>query len=291
MCSDLSKLSEPLLVGDEDDGISAVNELLDRFRDDARSVAEKLNATRFVSWYFKECPPDGHLHLLVQVPISGYDGTATPASARDGEFADVCMKKGLLKRLPEREDIANAAKLRGPPSDAAKASQQAKLQDPATPHAVYNWRTHGLRPPPLAPYFPAFATFHRELSAVDEGPPVKPEELRSAMDLIILSTNFYSSGDARLDTVLETALFSYEPTRYIKKGQPALANRLMFPDVHRTCACPPIPHGVHPEFTEVMHEIGLGGSDPITQAECDYVSVYTSDLVCFSSLVVVLMFQ
>ena len=74
MCGDLTKLSRALPIDGDDGGISTVKELLESFRNDARSVAEKLNPSLCVSRYFNDSLPDGHLHLIVQTPISGAGG-------------------------------------------------------------------------------------------------------------------------------------------------------------------------------------------------------------------------
>ena len=181
--------------------------------------------------------------------------------------------------------IADAARRRGASSEAAKASEQRVIQKAANRDTVYNWRPHKLRPPLLAPYFPAFAAFREALSSVDKAAHVTPDELQSAIELIILSTQFYRDEDDRHANIFPSALFSYKKTTYSKLAQPELADRRMFPDHHRTCPCPLVgKHRVaHPEFVELKAEVGVGGSDPIAQAERDYVSVYTSEYVRPSS--------
>jgi len=157
---------------------------------------------------------------------------------------------------------------------------------------VYNWRPHELRPPLLAPYFPAFAAFCQELSSVDKTASVSPDELRAAMEIIILSTAFHKDEETRRKIIHPTALFGYKWATYSKVAQPALAGRKMYPDLHRTCSCPGVGACGHriayPEFVEMKVEVGLGGSDPIVQAECDYVAVYTSEDVRFPPLLLFL---
>jgi hypothetical protein len=152
------------------------------------------------------------------------------------------------------------------------------IQKPNNSDTVYNWRPHELRPPLLAPYFPAFAAFCQELSIVDESASVSSDELRAAMKIIILSTEFYKDDEERHRSIRSTALFDYKRETYSELARPSLAGRSMFPDFHRTCSCPGVGDRriAHPEFVEVKAEVDVGGSDPIVQAECDYVAVYTS---------------
>ena len=66
----LSKLLDLLAIDDDDDdGISAINRLVDAFRDDASSVAQRLHLVAPLSRYFDENPPALCLHILVQPPI------------------------------------------------------------------------------------------------------------------------------------------------------------------------------------------------------------------------------
>ena len=75
MCGDLSKLSVPLDIDDDDDGIPAINRLVDNFRKDARSVAEKLHFAAPLSHYFNQSNvPASCLHILVEPPIPGACG-------------------------------------------------------------------------------------------------------------------------------------------------------------------------------------------------------------------------
>jgi len=63
-------LKDPWPISDEDGGVSSVNELLNRLRDDPGSIAHRLLASSRVSKHFKEDAPDDCLHLVVQVSIS-----------------------------------------------------------------------------------------------------------------------------------------------------------------------------------------------------------------------------
>jgi hypothetical protein len=75
MCGDLMKLSRFLPIDGDDNGISAIDELLCIFHNDVKSVAEKLHPAACLSRYFNESLPDLCLHLIVQVPISVASGT------------------------------------------------------------------------------------------------------------------------------------------------------------------------------------------------------------------------
>jgi hypothetical protein len=67
----LWKLSRPWPIDGDDEGISAIKNLLDVFQNDPKSVAQKLHPAAELSRYFNELC----LHLIVQAPISGVGGT------------------------------------------------------------------------------------------------------------------------------------------------------------------------------------------------------------------------
>jgi len=68
----LWKLSNPCLLDDNDEIVATV---LQDVRRDPNSFVEKLKGTWNFSRYFDdERLPDGHLHVLLQLAISGVDG-------------------------------------------------------------------------------------------------------------------------------------------------------------------------------------------------------------------------
>ena len=83
----LWKLQTPWPLPDNDQDIQDINDLLQLFRsDDGReSTAQKLNSFRTLSRYFGANPPDNHIHLIVEAPISG-----------SGEFSAYVLWVSLL---------------------------------------------------------------------------------------------------------------------------------------------------------------------------------------------------
>jgi hypothetical protein len=73
----LWKLSRSWPIDGDDEGISAIKNLLDVFQNDPESVAQKLHPAARLSHYFNfnESLPELCLHLIVQAPISGVGGT------------------------------------------------------------------------------------------------------------------------------------------------------------------------------------------------------------------------
>ena len=70
----LWKLSNPYHIADEGRCV-AVEKLLEKVRREQQSLVEELDILLHISRYFDdESLPDGHLHILLQLAISGVDG-------------------------------------------------------------------------------------------------------------------------------------------------------------------------------------------------------------------------
>jgi hypothetical protein len=69
----LWKLSKPCPLPRKDKRVAAKN-LLEDVRREQSSLVEDLDDFLLLSRYFDERLPDGHLHLLLQLAISGVDG-------------------------------------------------------------------------------------------------------------------------------------------------------------------------------------------------------------------------
>jgi hypothetical protein len=93
----LWKLSRSWPIDGDNESISAIQNLLDVFQNNLKSVAQKLNPSFCVSWYFKESLPDRHLHLIVQAPVPGVGGT-NPFHLSCGQLPTKPTTPSLLSR-------------------------------------------------------------------------------------------------------------------------------------------------------------------------------------------------
>ena len=132
--------------------------------------------------------------------------------------------------------------------------------------------------PLIAVYHPVFATFQKKMSAPLDDFKFSSDDLREVHKLVINSLSLYQNeslrkndlNDFRLvhDDILESTVLgdghSFTPdgnTRVFCKLTKGLALRAVT------------------SFTEIKNEIGEGGSDPIHQAQCDYVAYYSAAVV------------
>ena len=183
----------------------------------------------------------------------------------------------------DREGIAAAARKRGSPSAGASLAQRILTQKDTRADAVYNHRPAELMPPPITIYHPVFAKF---LQLMAEPPDPTHEELGQAHEFVFLASAYYRYEAERVEKlshtmntavhrdILGTRVLSYTSSRPTSGGFVFSGST---PNGFSTVAA----------ILEAKAEIGEGGNDPIAQAECAYVAVYSSDevlrLQCCSS--------
>ena len=143
--------------------------------------------------------------------------------------------------------------------------------------AIHNNRPLSLIAPPVQIYNPAFVTFIREMSQPCSTMEFSPKELDKALRFIYASLDFYKDESNRRAEIhrLHTLGDLLSPEiqlgpRVIKPGGRITVRR----------------HTDNQEATvrivEMKNEIGEGGSDPITQAECVFVLICSSKEVNLS---------
>ncbi|KZT68353.1 hypothetical protein DAEQUDRAFT_766353 [Daedalea quercina L-15889] len=170
-----------------------------------------------------------------------------------------------------REDIAAAARKRDSSSSGATAAcrtaTQVKRKD-----AVYNYRPLDLAPPPITIYHTVFAKF---LRMMNEPCAFTHEELDHAQKFVTQAVTYYSKEDKRIIHSSEMALAVHP--QILSSMSPSFTSSRLEPDgVVRSAMLHNDLYTV-PALAEVKVEVGEGGCEPLAQAECAYVAIYSSD--------------
>lgn len=188
---------------------------------------------------------------------------------------------------PERRNVITAATHREPPSSGALNSTLMNTQSKTNIDAIYNARPLQLHGPPVCLYNPAFATFRSEMARPLDEDSFSHEELSNAFQFIDASTRFWKDEDQRIakirssftsavhDDVLTEVTYSRERAGKEKEGS-------FKPDGSTNTTCDELPSKPRAttSFTEVKNSVGLGGKDPIDQAELDFRARVTHEDVC-----------
>jgi hypothetical protein len=165
------------------------------------------------------------------------------------------------------------ARKRDVPSTGALNSTLLRTQTDDREDAVYNGRPIQLTAPPVEIYHPVFAKFKQQIAEPIDKATFTDKELRNAHRLIIDSVAFYANEKDRILKIQESLDVLVSPELFWNTEIP-FGERSFKPDGMMRCACDSLPHcdtGAY-EFTEVKNGIGEAHSDPIHQAECDYVA-------------------
>lgn len=182
----------------------------------------------------------------------------------------------LLDSTSDREAIAAAGRKRRSPSSGARISELMKTQTPTRLDAIYNYRPLDLAPPPIIIYHPAFARFARAMShPLDPDNPYTRKEVQTAREFIQLSSKLYGDDVSRQRAITD-ALSDAVGGGILDRAPLDYSSGSFEPDgvIHMDTSF----EGFIPvvAITQVKNEIGTGGCDPLAQAECAYVAVYTS---------------
>ena len=149
--------------------------------------------------------------------------------------------------------------------------------------AIYNGRPIELTAPPIEIYHPVFAKFRREISVPIEKSSFSADELAQVSDLVAHSLAFYGKEIFRIakirkdmDALVDDHVL-WVTSIARDNGASFLPNGSVFVLCDKLAT-----YGVT-AFTEVKNGIGEAGSDPIHQAQCDYVLYYSANDVGSSS--------
>jgi len=183
--------------------------------------------------------------------------------------------------------VATAARKRDPPSTGAKNSTLRKTQKENQADAIYNGRPINLTAPPIEIYHPIFAKFRSGISGSIDKSSFTPNELRMVCDLVTSSLAFYENEDARIKDIT-TAMNALVDDQVLRRTEIVRDNGKTYkPDGAVFVQCEKFVKRdqAASAFTEGKNGIGEAGSDPIHQAQCDYVLYNSADDVrCSSSL-------
>lgn len=181
----------------------------------------------------------------------------------------------LLTSNLARENIADRARSRESPSAGATSSCCFETQDSRRPDAIYNFRPVQLSVPPVTIYHPVFADF---LDLIEEEPEdFLPEELDQAQHLITAATDYYKTEEQRRDALEDMA--SAVHARILSRKTFEFTSRKLTLDGAVCAAKTPNGFNTVSAITVVKNEVGDGKSDPLAQAECAYVAIYSSNEV------------
>ena len=158
------------------------------------------------------------------------------------------------------------------PSTGARNSTLLNTQREDRGDAVYNGRPIQLTAPPISIYHPVFAAFKQQIAEPIDRATFTSTELRNAHQLIVDSVAFYPDEKSRTVKIQESLNVLVSPELFWNSEIP-YGQRTFKPDGVMRCTCEEFPGrdtGAY-EFTELKNAIGEAHSDPIHQAQCDYV--------------------
>ena len=160
------------------------------------------------------------------------------------------------------------------------------VQKSSVPDAVYNCRPLTLAPPPVSIYFPAFASFARDMNRHIES--FTPQELDLAMGIVTASLSIYPL-EAQRQAELRSQFAGTDFPKFLVPHPLNLSNS-------NTSTFTPDGAIDHPKgrfrilrvIVELTNEMGT--SDYLAQAECGYKMLYASSDVspALSSLTLLL---
>ncbi|KAI0714115.1 hypothetical protein C8Q72DRAFT_206479 [Fomitopsis betulina] len=176
----------------------------------------------------------------------------------------------------DRENIAAKGRSRSSPSTGAVTAARLGIQHSRRPDAVHNFRPLELFTPPVTIYHPVFARFRRLMA--QEPTDLGPEELTRAQRFVVAANKIYQSEEQRISGLQDT--FRWLHANILTKKTFEFRSQKLIPDGAVCIAKTPDDFDTVSVITEVKNEIGDGGCDPLAQAECDYVAIYSADEAC-----------
>lgn len=178
--------------------------------------------------------------------------------------------------------MVDLAKIRSPPSTGAHASEMRTQQSLKKIDAVYNGRPLSLLPTPIVLYHPVFAQFTRDLSSDLH---CTSQELVAARNLIAISSQFF-----KLELDRQNEMAEVLRTMFGKRG--VVLHETTFSTSRSTCKSDghhsaecwnQSRNGQTPEAFDLLvqwkPDFGEGTCNPMSQAECVYVALCSTDTV------------
>jgi hypothetical protein len=184
----------------------------------------------------------------------------------------------LMTRVA-REVIAQEGRRRCTPSTGATSADRLNTQKINKKDAILNFRPVWLTSPPVAVHHSVFAKFVQMMVDDETNMAIGSAQLEKALEFVLAAAEYYEDETQRaaaLRPFLQDALpishelFSFESQKLTPDHCRSSGTIHFFP--------------VLSALLELRNEVGEGGSNPLVQAECDYVAVSCSEEVCVCAL-------
>ena len=168
------------------------------------------------------------------------------------------------------------ARKRAVPSTGAMNSTLHKTQVVGKIDAIYNGRPLELAAPSICIFHPVFARFLHELAQPINKASFTVAELKDTHDLVTNSLAFYKIKTDRIKNI-KFALSVLVDSLVLNESRVACRDTCFTSDGYVTVHCTKLKGIAASTFTEVKNGIGEGGSDPLLQAQCDYVAFHSDE--------------
>lgn len=202
------------------------------------------------------------------------DVRRTVATATSRKRKAVDDDDDLPTFIKECKRIVEVASRREAPSTGSRRAILRNLQSLSRPDAVYNCRPWELAPCPITIYSSAFAQFMSDMAVNLDGVSFSHDELDNALTIVTASSMHYGSKTNRMEA-LRTAFGNLVSPDFLEPRTLRYHDKEAEPDGSVYCSGRS-KHSIGIAVVEGKNEIGEGGIDPLSHAECVYVAKYTS---------------
>lgn len=199
--------------------------------------------------------------------------TVATATSRKRKAADLDIDD-LPTLTKERKRIVEAASQREAPSMGAKRAALQDFQSTSRLDAVYNYRPLALAPCPIIIYSSAFTRFISDMAVNSDGVSFSHDELDNALTIVTASSMYYDSETNRMEALC-TAFGNVVSPGFLEPRTLRYHDKEAEPDGSVYCSHRST-HNIVIAVVEGKNETGEGDIDPLSQAECVYVALYTS---------------
>ncbi|CAA7260518.1 unnamed protein product [Cyclocybe aegerita] len=167
------------------------------------------------------------------------------------------------------------------PSEDAKNDALCKTQKPSQDEAIYNGRPHTVTGPSISIFHPIFQTFSQRLSKPFKNTDYDREDFRTANELLQKSAAYYPDETQR-QLAIEPLFAHFLGAMVLAPATLHSGQQMFKPDGVLHVQCGPFKTResgrtkMCSDINEINNGVGLGGCDPMEQAEKDYVLVCTA---------------
>ena len=187
----------------------------------------------------------------------------------------------LILTLESTQEFLYTHQIQHAPSVAALNDELLSAQTPNNPRAIYNGRPTELTGPCLSIYHPIFQEFMQAYNSPIKVDTITSHDYTLANQLVSSSVKYFPKERDRF-RVIRPYLKRYLGEHFVAQGKILSPNKNWTPDGHANVKC-----GLYDEgesgydwmtklILEINNGFGVGNSDPVEQAQRDYVLVCTS---------------